>query len=132
MKSAGAPAPAPEPKHAELAKDEEADRKSGGKTKALACKVVVTVDKAERAGDTQDLRALIERTARLHGCQATGALKLRITLDGAGKISSVVLVSGDGSAGKALVRKLTGATSATQAKGQAAATVEVTVTVEST
>jgi len=132
-KSAGAPAHvfASEPKHAELAKDEESDRKSGAKANSLACKVVVTVDKAERAGDTQALLALVQRTARAHVCQALGVLKLRIALDSTGKITSIVIVSGDGSAGKVLVRKLTGATSATHATGQAAAFVEVTISIES-
>ncbi|HEX7509001.1 MAG TPA: VIT domain-containing protein [Polyangia bacterium] len=125
MKAAGAPAPAPEPRPTELGKDEEADKKSSEKTKA--CKIAVTIDKAEHAGDTQALRALVERSARAHGCQAMGILKLRITLNGAGKITGVVVVSGDGNVGRTLVRKLTGATSATHATGQDKGTVEVTI-----
>jgi transcriptional regulator with PAS, ATPase and Fis domain len=56
---------------------------------------------------------------------------LRITVDAAGKITSVVLLSGDSGTGKALVRKLTGATSATRATGQDHGTVELTLTIAS-
>jgi pantoate kinase len=61
-----------------------------------------------------------------------GALKLRITLDTAGKITHVAHVSGDSGLGKVLIRKLTGATSATCATGPDRGTVELTITVAST
>jgi Ca-activated chloride channel family protein len=125
MKSAGAPMP----KQAELAQEED-QKKSGARDKAAPCKVTVAAGKAEHASDTQALRALVERSARAHGCQAAAALKLRITLDNAGKIASVVVVSGDGGVGKMLVRRLTGAISATRATDQDTATVEITITIE--
>jgi hypothetical protein len=129
MHFAGIPTPAHERQRADLVKDEEIEKKSDDKAKKLACKIVVTVDKAEHAGDTHALQALVERTVRAHACQAWGVLKLRITLDSTGKLTGVVLVSGDGSAGKILVRKMTGATSATHATGQKAAIVEVSIAV---
>jgi Ca-activated chloride channel family protein len=125
MQSAGAPMP----KHAELAQEEGDQKKSGARDKAAPCKVRVAVGKAEHAGDTQALRALVERSARAHGCQAAAALKLRITLDNAGRIASVVVVSGDSGVGKMLVRRLTGAISATRATDQNTATVEITITI---
>jgi len=130
MKSAGAPSPP----RAEPVKD-EAEKKSPDRDKADickdVCKIEVTLDKVEHAGDTQALRALVERTTRANGCRVGGTLKLRITLDGTGKITSVVLVSGDSGLGRTLVRKLTGATSATRATGQEQGTVEVTLTLAS-
>jgi Ca-activated chloride channel family protein len=121
-KSAGAP------KESEVAKD-EADRKSGERDKEVTCKIEVKVDKAKQAGDTKALQTLVERTARANGCQVTGSIKLRITLDSAGKIASVVVESGDNGVGQALVRKLTGVTSTTRATSQGKATVELTITI---
>jgi len=111
-----------------IGKKDEADKKV--KEKGTACNVSVKVDKAEGAGDTQALRALVERAARAVACAASGPTKLRIVLDGEGKIAKVDIVSGDRKAGEALVRKLVGATSATRATGKQA-TVEVTITVGS-
>ena len=126
LKSAGAAAPM----RAELAKDED-EKKTGNRDKAAFCKISVTLDKAEHAGDAQSLRALVERSARTHDCKVGGPLKLRITVDAAGKITSVVLLSGDSGTGKALVHKLTGAISATRATGHDHGTVELTLTVTS-
>ncbi len=125
LKAAGAPAP--EPSQAAQAKD-ESRRKSMARDKVATCKIEVTIDKVEHAGDTRALRGLIERSARAHGCLATGAVRLRITLDSAGKITGITVVSGDRGLGKMLVRKLS-ATSATRATGLARATVDVTIAV---
>ena len=132
MHATGAPAPAAEPKPAELAMDElvkHVEKKSGDKTKAAACHIEVTVDKAEHIGDAKALRALVERATRAHGCQVLGTVKLRITLDGAGMITSVTLVSGNDTIGTALVGRLTHVTSATRATGQDKGTIEVTITI---
>jgi Ca-activated chloride channel family protein len=110
---------------AEKAKERASD-------KAPACNLTVKIEKAENAGNTQALRALVERTAKALACSAAGDIKLRITLDNAGKIASVVVVSGDRKIGQAIGRKLTGATSATHATGQDKATVEVTIMVGAT
>jgi Ca-activated chloride channel family protein len=110
-------------------KKEAVDKKA--RDEASTCTVKVKVDKAESASDTQALRALVERTARAVACAASGTLRLRIVLDGAGKIAKVEVVSGDRKIAEAMVRKLTGATSATRATGRKQATVEVTITVAS-
>ncbi|HEY5284081.1 MAG TPA: VIT domain-containing protein [Polyangia bacterium] len=126
MKSPGASASL----QTELTKDEDKKR-SEDKGKSAACKIEVTVDKAEHVGDTQALRALVERVARSHACRASGAVKLRITLDSAGKIASVDLVSGDSSLARTLLRHLTGTTSATRAVAPDTGTVEVTISTSS-
>ncbi len=109
--------------------DVKAKREDKAKAGAAAgCTVTVRVDKAEGAGDTQALRALVERTARTVACGAAGAIQLRITLDKTGKIAKVEVVSGHKKTGEAMVRKLTGATSATQATADKA-TVTLTVTI---
>ena len=109
-----------------LAKADADDEKT--KDKIATCKVTVRIDKAEGVGDTQALRALVERTARAVACAATGPIQLRLTLDGAAKIAKVEVLSGDRKVGQAMVRKLTGATIAARATSDQA-TVEVTVTV---
>jgi Ca-activated chloride channel family protein len=123
-------AAAPAPRQAEPAKDED-EKKAGGKEKAAGCGLEVKVEKADGVDDAKALRALVERIARAHGCQATGAVEGDAQLDRAGKITGAVLVSGDSSLGAALVRKLTGATSSTHATGRGTGTVEVTIAVES-
>jgi Ca-activated chloride channel family protein len=113
--------------HGKGAGEKETDKK----TKAAACNVKVKVDKAESASDTQALLALVERAARAVACAASGTIRLRIVLDGGGKIAKVEVVSGERKPAEAMVRKLTGATSATRATGGKQATVEVTITVAS-
>jgi len=120
-------AAAPEPRKSSLAKDEDAENKPRDKAKTGHCTVSVTVDNAEHTGNTKALRALVEKAARALDCQSAGAVKMRITLDSAGRITRVDLVAGDSGAGKALVRRLTGATSGTRADGQDKGTVELTV-----
>ena len=106
----------------------DAKAKEHAKDKESACSVTVKIDKAEGASDTQALRALVERTAKALACSATSEIKLRITLDGSGKIARVVVMSGDRKVGEAIGRKLTSATTATRATVDKA-TVEVTITV---
>jgi Ca-activated chloride channel family protein len=108
-----------------LAKAEVADEKEKDKT---SCTVSVKVDKAEGASDPQALRGLVERTAHAVACGGVGTLRLRLTLDGAGKIAKIEVVAGDRKAGAAMARKLQGAVSATRATA-AKATVEVTITI---
>lgn len=45
-------------------------------------------DKAEHAGDTKALLALVEKAAHTQGCQIPGAVKLRVTLGSTGKITA--------------------------------------------
>jgi Ca-activated chloride channel family protein len=136
-------APAPEPqqslggmdkadkKEAEHAKGKSANKPAADKDDRKACSASAKVDKAENAGDTQALARFVEGIARANACGLSGEVKLRVTLDRAGKITKVVVLSGRREIGQKLVTKLTGATSATVAGGQAAdATVEITVTVK--
>ncbi len=127
--AAGAPATVSEPRQAELATDEEADKRTGERAKTPACRIEVAVDRAEHVGDAKALRALVERAAHTRGCQVAGLVKLRITIDGAGMIVNVTFVSGNDAIGKALIGRLTGVTSSTRATGQDNGTVEVTITV---
>jgi Ca-activated chloride channel family protein len=130
--AAGALVAADEPGQAELTKDEDlkqVEKKPGDKAKATVCTIEVTVDKTEHIGDAKALRARVERAARRPGCLVAGTVKLRISLDGAGMITGVTLVSGNEAIGRALVRRLTGVTSGTRANGQDKGTADVTITV---
>jgi len=109
-----------------LAKRELADEKT--KDKATACHLKVKIDKSENVGDTQALLALVERTARTMACPASTPIRLRITVDGAGKIMAATVLSGDASLGAAIARKLTGGTSATRAAGEKPGVLDVTIT----
>ena len=120
-------AAAPEPRKSSLAKDEDAENKPREEATTRHCTVSATVEKAEHTSDPKALRALVEKAAHALGCRTAGTVKLRITLDGAGMITGVVLVSGDGAVGRPLIQRLTGATSSTRAAGQNSGSVEMTV-----
>jgi Ca-activated chloride channel family protein len=128
---AAAPAPLAEPVAKESGRGRGgAVKKSEVKDKAQTCSAKGKVDKASDASDTQALLTLVERLARLHACAVSGEVKLRLSIDGSGKITKVVIVSGRREIGQKLVRKLVGATSATHATGKSGeATVEVTLTI---
>ena len=96
-----------------------------------ACKAVLTVHRSEHLTDLKALRELIERTARVEVCRTQDAVHLRILVDANGKVTRVIVVSGNQPLGALLRRRLTGATSATQADGQASGTVELTVALRS-
>jgi Ca-activated chloride channel homolog len=98
------------------------------KSKQDTCAVGVKIEKAENAGDTQALRALVEQTVKALGCSPTGTTRLRITIDGSGKLVRVQVVSGDKSLGASLVKKLADKISATRAAGKNNATVEISIT----
>jgi Ca-activated chloride channel family protein len=125
------PAPASEPK-AEAERDK---RKAGAKAPAKddkTCSASAKADKAERVSDTQALLTLVEGIARSQACGTSGEVKLRISVDRSGKITKVVIVSGQREIGQDLLRKLTGASSATRATSQepgSEGTVEITVVV---
>jgi len=120
-------AAAPEPRKSSLAKDEDAENKPREEATTRHCTVSATVEKAEHTSDPKALRALVEKAAHALGCRTAGTVKLRITLDGAGMITGVVLVSGDGAVARPLIQRLTGATSSTRAAGQNSGSVEMTV-----
>jgi Ca-activated chloride channel homolog len=129
-----APEPAPKPAAASRPSAKESEHrkadadKSGGKDHPKACSATVKIEKAEGASDTPALLTLIEAAARAQACGLLGEVKLRIRLDRAGRITKVIVVSGQRELGQKLVQKLAGATSSTRAKGQdAEATIDVTV-----
>jgi Ca-activated chloride channel family protein len=118
------------PKQDERGKSSEPEAKDkAAKNQAAACNVVIKVEKMQHLSDLRALRSLVERTARLHVCRVAGAIKLRVTVDTAGKLISVVLIAGEAHAGSALVDRLTGATSATRATDRGAGTVDVIISV---
>jgi Ca-activated chloride channel homolog len=129
-----APAPtvaAPEPTAKTGVKKEseakgKADR-SDDKDEAATCTPTVKVDKADNASDTQALVTMLQNLARTHACGLRGEVKLRISVDGSGKIGKVVVVSGKRDLGQKLTRHLVGATCATRATGQGEATIDVTL-----
>ena len=109
----------------------EAESAGGGSKrddKRATCKVSVKIDKAEGASNTQALRTLVERATRAVACATAGTVRLRITIDNTGRIKKVKIISGDESAGRALLRKLVASTSESRATKDTA-TVEVTITI---
>jgi Ca-activated chloride channel homolog len=117
-------------KEAEHAKGKAANKPASDKDDAKVCSCNAKVDKAENVGDTQALARRVETAARANACGLSGEVKLRVSVDRTGKITKVVVLAGRREIGQKLIGKLTGATSATVAGGQAAAgTVELTVTV---
>ncbi len=124
---ASVPTSAPIAKKAEREPRRSLEEKPGGKS--AVCKVVVKVGKVEHAGDAGPLQAAVERAVRVHGCALAGTLKLRITIDGSGKIVKVVRLTGERQAGIALARWLDGTVTATRSLGQAQAVLVLTVRV---
>jgi Ca-activated chloride channel family protein len=87
------------------------------------------------AGATASVTAPAALVASLRSALANGhcalsgkAAKLRLTVDGHGKVQKVEVVSGDRAAQACLARQLIGLTSATIAQGAATGTVEITLT----
>jgi hypothetical protein len=98
--------------------------------KAPACSVKVTPGKSQSLGDSKALLAVIRRVAAQQGCSQAkpgSTLRLRITVDGAGKIAKVERLSGDEAIATAIVNKLTGESSTTTAKAAPEGTLEVTI-----
>ncbi|HEX7599107.1 MAG TPA: VIT domain-containing protein, partial [Polyangia bacterium] len=91
------------------------DKDDGGADKkAPACSVKVSPGKVERVSDIKSLVALVRRLAEAHTCALAkpgATLRLRITVDGTGKITKAERLAGDEAAVATLVAKLTGATS---------------------
>jgi hypothetical protein len=97
---------------------------------APACSVRVTPGKSKSLGDSKALLAVIRRVADQQGCAQAkpgSTLRLRITVDGAGKIAKVERLAGDEAVAAAIANKLTGESSATVARAAPEATLEVTI-----
>jgi Ca-activated chloride channel family protein len=98
--------------------------------KATVCSVKVTPGKSQSLGDSKALLAVIRRVAAQQGCSQAkpgSTLRLRITVDGAGKIAKVERLSGDEAIATAIANKLTGESSTTAAKAAPQGTQEVTI-----
>jgi hypothetical protein len=74
------------------------------------------------------LLAVVRRVAEQQGCAKAGStLRLRITVDAAGKIAKVERLAGDPVLAAAIAGKLTGASSTTTAQAAPEGTLEVTI-----
>ncbi|HJX54370.1 MAG TPA: VIT and VWA domain-containing protein [Polyangia bacterium] len=113
-----------------LADSAEAEGKTSKDKKAPVCSVKVTPGKSQSLGDSKALLAIIRRVAQQQGCAQAkpgSTLRLRITVDGAGKITKAERLAGDTAVATAIANKLTGESSATLAKAAHAGTLEVTI-----
>jgi hypothetical protein len=111
------------------AKSDDSESKTA-KEKAPACSVKVTPGKSQSLGDSKALLAIIRRVAEQQGCSLAkpgSTLRLRITVDGAGKIAKVERLSGDEAIATAIANKLTGESSTTTGKAAPEGTLEVTI-----
>jgi hypothetical protein len=98
--------------------------------KSPVCSVKVTPGKAHNLGDSKALLAVIRRVATQQGClqaKPGSTLRLRITVDGAGKIAKVERLTGDEAIAAAIASKLTGESSTTTAEAAPEGTLEVTI-----
>ena len=108
----------------------DSSNKTARDEKAPVCSVKVTPGKTQNLGDSKALLAIIRRVAEQQGCSQAkpgSALRLRITVDGAGKIAKVERLSGDEAIATAIANKLTGESSTTAAKAAPEGTLEVTI-----
>ena len=98
--------------------------------KAPVCSVNLIPGKRQSLGDSKALLAVIRRVAEQQGCAQTkpgSSLRLRITVDGAGKIVKAERLDGDETLATAIINKLTGESSATTAKAAPEGTLEVRI-----
>jgi Ca-activated chloride channel family protein len=115
----------------DLAKSsDEAENKAAKDKKGQVCSVKVTPGKSQSLGDSKALLAIVRRVVEQQGCAQAkpgSTLRLRITVDGAGKIAKVERLAGDEAVAAAIANKLTGESSATTAKAASEGTLEVTI-----
>jgi Ca-activated chloride channel family protein len=115
----------------DLAKSsDEAENKAAKDKKGQVCSVKVTPGKSQSLGDSKALLAIVRRVVEQQGCAQAkpgSTLRLRITVDGAGKIAKVERLAGDEAVAAAIANKLTGESSATVARAAPEATLEVTI-----
>ena len=130
--SPSAPPPASRPAPAKAKRLSRADMEADEKAEAPAAEIrLLVVDvKAARLGDLKPLAAKIDeqlatapRACRL----AEGTYRLRLTVDGAGRVVKVEVLSGDASAGACLAGKLERLTTGTRAQGGGTGVYELTV-----
>jgi Ca-activated chloride channel family protein len=92
-------------------------------------RLMVADFKADKLSDAGALlRAIDAKLAEAKGCfTVAGSVKLRLTVDKAGKVIKVEVVSGDAKAGECFKAKLVGLSSTAKADGAATGTYEVTL-----
>jgi Ca-activated chloride channel homolog len=98
--------------------------------KTPLCTVKVTPGKSQNLSDSKALLTVIRRVTAQQGCSQAkpgSTLRLRITVDGAGKIAKVERLNGDEAIATAIANKLTGESSTTTAKAAPEGTLEVTI-----
>ena len=109
---------------------DEAENKTAKDKKGQICSVKLIPGKSQGLGDSKALLAVIRRVAEQQGCaqaKSGTTLRLRIRVDGAGKIAKVERLAGDEAVATAIAQKLTGESSATVAKAVPEGTLEVTI-----
>jgi hypothetical protein len=111
---------------------EDSDRpgrgKGGGKSAAL-CKVDGTAANARDIGDLRAALAFVQRGPTSWPCPARVAgnsVGLRITVDGAGKITAVEATASEAALAASIAKKLTGKSIAPRAQGSTTGTVLLT------
>jgi Ca-activated chloride channel family protein len=110
--------------------NDEAEGKAAKDKKAPVCSVRLTPGKSQNLGDSKALLAIIRRVAEQQGCPQAkpgSTLRLRVTVDRAGKITKVERLAGDEATAAAIANKLTGESSTTLAKAAPEGTLEVTI-----
>jgi hypothetical protein len=108
----------------------ESDDKAVKDKKGQVCSVQLTPGKSQNLGDSKALLAVVRRVAEQEGCariKPGSLVRLRITVDGAGKIAKVERLTGDETVAAAIANKLTGRSSATTAQAAPEGTLEVTI-----
>jgi Ca-activated chloride channel family protein len=106
------------------ANDEERTSKD---KKASACSVKLTPGKSHNLSDSKALVAVIRRIIEQQACGHSSTIRLRFTVDGAGKIVKAERLAGDEAIAAAIVGRLTGESSATTAQSAPEGTLEVTI-----
>jgi Ca-activated chloride channel homolog len=105
-------------------KDDKAEKK------APACTVKLVPGKLDKLADIKPLLAAIRQTIEQSNCgqaKPGSTLRLRLTIDAAGKISKVERLEGDQAVAATLIGKLVGGTSASKPQKADEGTAEITV-----
>jgi hypothetical protein len=101
--------------------------KSAGKAVAR-CRLDAAPVNPRDIGDLRATLAFVQRGPKTWPCPArvAGSIRLRITVDGAGKITTVEVADGDAAAAAAMAKRLTGKAIAPRAEGSTTGTAMLT------
>jgi Ca-activated chloride channel family protein len=111
-------------------KSDESEAQAAKGKKGQGCSVKVMPGKSRNLGDGKALLAVIRRVAEQPGCvqaKPGSQVRLRITVDVAGKITKVERLAGDEAVATAMANTLTGESSAATAQAAPVGTLEVTI-----